>query len=243
MEMRLRQMPWAIALIFVVLGFMLTMQFKVQREVDLRDVTSLQRSQELARQLRKTEEDRDALMGEIQDLRDRLRSVASSQDEYKALAAQLEQAQLFAGLLPLAGPGVTITMNDSTKPVTPGENANNFIIHDEDVLRVINELFAGGAEAIAINNQRLVGKSEIRCTGPTITVNGVRTAPPIVITAIGDPAVLESAIMMRGGVAEGLKQWGIQVNLKKENALTVPAYKGTLKLQHATPVKQEVTRP
>lgn len=235
---RWRQMPWAIAVACLVLGFMLTMQFKVQKQATLKDVTTFQRAEEMAKQLQQAERERDALSQEVEDLRSRMNKLLSSQSEYQALAAQLGQTQLFAGLIAVSGPGVTIVMNDSTRPSSPGENPNNFIIHDEDVLKVINELAAGGAEAIAVNGQRLIGRSEIRCTGPTITVNGVRTAPPIVITAVGNPAVLESAINMRGGVAEYLKQWGIQIAVKKESAIVIPAFKGSIKNEFAQPARE-----
>lgn len=231
-----RQLPWAIALVCVVLGFMLSMQFKVQKQVAL-DVTGVQRSQELAVQLRKAEQDRDKLAAEAADLRAQMLSMANNQTQFKDLAQQLELAQLHAGLIPVTGKGVTVTLTDSTRPVTPGENPNSFIIHDEDVLKTVNDLAAQGAEALSINGQRLTGRSEIRCAGATITINGVRTAPPIVITAVGDPDLMESGINMRGGVGEQLRPWGIQVSVKKETAVVVPAYKGSLKLQYGTPAK------
>jgi uncharacterized protein YlxW (UPF0749 family) len=236
-----RQLPWAVALVCVVLGFMLAMQFRVQQQAAFKEATGYQRAQELVGQLQTAEKERDALMSELEELRTNMRNTANNQAEFKDLALQLELAQLYAGLIPVSGPGVTLVMNDSNRPVTPGENPNNFIIHDEDVLRVVNELAAGGAEAISINEQRITGRSEIRCTGPTITINGVRTAPPIMIKAVGDPVQLESAINMRGGIGESLRQWGIQIVVKKETHLTVPAYKGSLKLQHGTP--GEVSRP
>ena len=62
-----------------------------------------------------------------------------------------------------------------------------YIIHDEDLLRVLNELCAAGAEAISINDQRIVATTEVRCAGPTVSVNNVRSAPPYVIKAIGNP--------------------------------------------------------
>ena len=70
-------------------------------------------------------------------------------------------------------------MKDSLKPIQSGENPNLYVIHDEDILRIVNELRAGGAEAIAINDQRLIGTSEIRCSGPTITVNGKGFGAPL----------------------------------------------------------------
>ncbi|MFZ5815508.1 MAG: DUF881 domain-containing protein [Bacillota bacterium] len=236
MRSELRHLPWAVALVCVVLGFMLSMQFKVQKQVALSDVARMQRAEELALQLEKAEEERDALMAEVEELRGQLRNMASAQAEYQALAQQLELSQIHAGLLPMTGPGVVVIMDDSNRPVTPGENANNFIIHDEDVLRVINELLAARAEAISINGQRLTSRTEIRCTGPVVTINGVRTAPPLEIVAIGNPAELEQALTMKGGVAESVRFWGIQLTVRKESSVQVPAYKSSLRLQYATPL-------
>ncbi|HEY8347119.1 MAG TPA: DUF881 domain-containing protein [Symbiobacteriaceae bacterium] len=238
--MRTRHLPWAIALVCLVLGYMLSMQFKVQRQVAL-NTAGLQRAQELAAELEKSEEERKRLMSEVEDLRSQITAMAKAQDRYAGLAKQLELAQVHAGLVAVKGPGVTITMKDSTRPILPGENPNNYIIHDEDVLKTVNDLVAAGAEAIAINGQRLIATSEIRCAGPTITINGVRTAPPIVITAVGDPTVLSEAITMRGGVADQLKPWGIEVTVKTETEVTVPAYKGSMALRYGTPVMQEVS--
>lgn len=233
---RLRRMPWATALVGVALGLMLSMQFKVQRQVALADLATVQRTEKLVAQLAEAEAHRDELAAEVEMLRQQQLISVKTQNEYQALAERLEQAQIHAGLLPLTGPGVTVVMADSALPVTPGENPNNFIIHDEDVLRVINELQAAGAEAIAINGQRLTGRTEIRCTGPVVTINGVRTAPPLEIVAIGNPDEMERALMMKGGVAETLRFWGIELTVKKEASVTVPAYTSSLRLQYAVPI-------
>lgn len=238
MTKQLKQLPWAVALVCVVLGFMLSMQFKVQKQVTLADVSRMQRIEELAGQLEKAEQERDALQEELEELRGQLRNMASAQQEFQALAQQLEQAQIHAGLIAMSGPGVVVTLDDSNRPVTPGENANNYIIHDEDVLRVVNELLAARAEAIAINGQRVTSRTEIRCTGPVVTINGVRTAPPLEIVAIGNPTELETALTMKGGVAEAVRFWGIQLSVKKEAEVFVPAYKNSLKLHYATPAKE-----
>ena len=68
-----------------------------------------------------------------------------------------------AALTNVKGTGVSVLIEDSLKPIQSGENPNLYVIHDEDILRIVNELRAGGAEAIAINDQRLIGTSEIRC--------------------------------------------------------------------------------
>lgn len=220
--------PWAAALIVVVLGFMLSMQWKVHRRESEADQTKLLRTEELVSQLEQVEKERDALTKELDKARKQVRDLTSAQDQYRVMAEQLEHAQLQAGLLPLTGPGVTVTMTDSTRPTVPGENPNYFIIHDEDVLRVVNELLLGGAEAIAVNGQRLTSRSEIHCAGPVVIINKVRTTVPIVIQAVGPADELERSIMMKGGPAESLLEWGITVTSRKDQKLQLPAYQGSM---------------
>ena len=138
-----------------------------------------------------------------------------------------------AALVPLEGEGVVVRMDDSTKPVKAGENPNLYVIHDDDLLRVVNELRAAGAEAIAINGQRLTGTSEIRCAGPTLSVNNVRSSAPFEIRAIGDKKSLENALRMRGGVAETLGVWGIQLDIKASDDVYIPPYRGSIRQSYA----------
>ena len=107
------------------------------------------------------------------------------------------------------------------------------LIHDDDLLRVINELRAAGAEAIAINGERIVAMSEIRCAGPTLSVNNNRSAPPYEIKAIGNPNNLESALKLRGGVLENFKFWGIQADLSQSDDIVIPAFKGRKSFEYA----------
>lgn len=131
-----------------------------------------------------------------------------------------------ACLTALTGEGVVITLYDSEKVAKHGENPNTYIIHDDDILRVINELRAAGAEAISINEQRLTALSEIRCAGPTLSVNNVRSSAPFEICAIGDKKTLHNAITMRGGVAETLNVWGIKVKVETSDEIYIPPYNG-----------------
>ena len=85
---------------------------------------------------------------------------------------------------------------------------------------------AAGAEAIAINGQRLTALSEIRCAGPTLSVNNTRSSVPFEIYAIGDKKTLQNAITMRGGVADTLGVWGIKVEVETLDEVYIPPYKG-----------------
>ncbi|BDG60753.1 DUF881 domain-containing protein [Caldinitratiruptor microaerophilus] len=228
---------WAIALVLVVLGFMLSMQWRVQQKVAAADVT-VERVEDLTQQLRGVERERDALTKEVADLRTQVQNLANREAHYKDLAGELERLRVAAGLVPLEGPGVRVVLDDSARPWRPGENPNAFIIHDEDILRVVNELLASGAEAIAVNGQRLTARSEIRCVGPTVMVNGVRTSTPVEILAIGDPDTLERGLRLKGGVLDVLELYSIQVSVEKRPQVRIPAYRGSLQFDHARPVSE-----
>jgi uncharacterized protein YlxW (UPF0749 family) len=219
----------SIALVCVILGLMLAVQFRTTN--DTRASLGYQRMEDLTLQLKETEKERATLKDELSKLRGQM---AKGQ----GFSAELEKVRMEAGLISVAGPGISIILDDSKRSRQPGENPNLYLIHDDDLLKVINELRAAGAEAISINEQRLLATSEIRCAGPTLSVNNTRSAPPYEIRAIGNPQTLENSLKMRGGVVETLQFWGIQVSVKRHEAVTVPAYKGTHRFEYAKPIKE-----
>lgn len=221
---------WAIGLVCVILGLMLAVQFRTTS--DIRASVGYQRMEDLTLQLNETEKERAALQEELGKLRTQLAKGEGSSGE-------LARVRMEAGLTTVTGPGVILTLDDSKRSRQPGENPNLYLIHDDDLLKVINELRAAGAEAISINDQRLLAMSEIRCAGPTLSVNNSRSAPPYEIRAIGNPQTLENALKMRGGVIETLQFWGIQVTVKKNESLIIPAFKGTYRFEYAKSVKEE----
>lgn len=224
----IRQGQAAIALVCVVLGVMLAVQFRTTQ--DVRTTIPYQRVEDLSSRLNQTEKERNALAQEVHQLRQSSSLGVDSQE--------MEAIKMAAGLLAVQGPGVVLTIDDSKRPSKPGENPNLYIIHDDDILKVINELLAAGAEAMSINEQRLIATSEIRCAGPTLSVNNTRYSPPYEIRAVGDPKTLESALKMRGGVIETLQFWGIQIAIKKQENIVIPAYKGAFRFDYGKPVKE-----
>ena len=222
-----------LAFVSMVLGLLLTLQFRatmVQKES-----LPFQRIEELSARLIDTEKERD-------NLRAALREVTERQ-EMESRAANVADLEMTAGLVGLTGPGLVITIDDSKKTAKAGENMNLYVIHDEDILRVVNELRAAGAEAISLNGQRLTATSEIRCAGPTMSVNNVRSAAPFEIIAIGDSGTLENALKMRGGVVDTLKVWGIQMAISPRTSVQVPPFNGPSPFRYAKPVpKEELTK-
>lgn len=224
----LKQGRAALAFVCVVLGIMLAVQFRTTQ--DIRSTIPFQRAEDLSQRLRQAEKERDTALRQMQEMQN------STLDE--TITKEAELFRMAAGYLQVQGPGVTVTIDDSKRAMKPGENPNLYLIHDDDMLKVINELWAAGAEAISINDQRLVIGSEIRCAGPTISVNNGRYSPPYEIRAIGDPKTLEASLKMRGGVIETLQFWGIQATIKTQPLIKISAYKGTHKYQFAKPVQE-----
>ena len=133
-----------------------------------------------------------------------------------------EKLRAFAGLSEQTGAGIVVTMDDSKKDM--GGDKNAYLVHAEDILKVVNELFVAGAEAVSVNGQRIVAQSGITCAGRVITENGVRVAAPFEIKAIGDASVLQAALRFPGGVVDTLSPWGIVIDIREEASVTVPAY-------------------
>lgn len=210
----------AIAVVSMIVGVMLVTQYRMTQTIAEGNV-NLQRSGELALKINSLQEERAGLKKQIATMKE--------EGSLEGIKEENQLLSLRASLIDVEGPGVVLTITDSKTPVKDGENPNLYLIHDEDMLRIVNELRAAGAEAISINDQRLIGTSEIRCSGPTVTVNGKIFAPPFIIKAIGDTKTLHSALTMRGGVVESLKYWGIEVKIQDESHVTVPAYDGTIK--------------
>lgn len=182
---------------------------------------------------------RASLIGRIDDERAAVRSLqnrigrltASNTAAEQALTAttatavsaqtRLRRVQIRTGYLAVSGPGVRVTVTDPQS----GEEA----VRDTDLRRLVNGLWQAGAEAIAINGNRLTVLTAIRNSGPVINVNYQPLRPPYVVTAIGDPRTLQADLLDSQGGAEfvGLaRQYGFGVdvqNVDDDTGLTLPA--------------------
>jgi uncharacterized protein YlxW (UPF0749 family) len=157
--------------------------------------------------------------------------------ELSSVQKELQWLRSLAGLTEVHGPGITVILDDNLAGSNaardqPDYNPNNYIIHDKNILYIVNEIKRAGAEAIAVNNQRIVSISEIRCVGPVIFVNSTRMAPPYIIRAIGNPEVLEQMVLM-GEEFSYLQYKGFPVRVVRESVVSIPAYKGSYTLNHA----------
>lgn len=152
--------------------------------------------------------------------------IASMKDQIQALSAM-------SGVTDLKGEGIVITLNDGTK-TSDASVRSDTLVHDSDLLTVVNELKAAGAEAISINGQRIIATSAIRCVGPVIQVNYQKVAAPFEIKAIGNAQYLESAMTIKNGVVDLLKEYGVSVTVSRQNNVEIPKYEGEQNFKNAS---------
>lgn len=156
----------------------------------------------------------------------------------KEINDSLQETKMFAGLTDLSGEGIIVTLNDSKKPIEEMLVADNGVVHYLDVLKVVNELFNAGAEAVAVNGLRIGPRSDLRCVGTTIMVDAQKIAPPIMIQAIGDSHTLLGAINMPGGILTDLRDVDpAMVKVESAKELMIPAFDGSTKFKYAKPVE------
>lgn len=223
---RSKNIYWSVALVSIVLGVILSIQFRITRDIQHNEV--IRRTQELAEQVAQMKKERDVLQVQLSRMRDQLENLSTG-PRASQIKEEMDIAMIFAGITELTGSGVEVTLKDSNVSKKLTDDPNLYIIHDEDVLQVVNEIKAAGAEAVAINGQRVIATTGISCSGPTIRINKKALVPPFIITAIGSPETIEGALKMRGGVTDYLQFLGIQVSVKKLEQLAIPAYTGSIK--------------
>lgn len=224
-------------LVCMILGLMLATQFKNVQNVG--GNVSLQRTQELTSQIQKLNQDIVSQQGIIGDLEKRISEYENAaKDEGKindTMYKELERSRILAGLTELEGPGVIVTVN--IVPVTDwGEAGIVRNVYYEDLLMLVNELNAAGAEALAINNERIISTTEIRNAGDYIVINTNRHSAPFEIKAVGNPETLEASLKLLGGVADSLGE-ELEIKIKREQKIRIPKYSGTLQYDYAVPVQ------
>lgn len=166
---------------------------------------------------------------EEKKLEEERKSVTQNNTELEDAESEINKSGKILGLTEVKGPGVIITLQDSKKTTSNVFSTAELIVHDIDVLSVINELKNAGAEAISINGQRIVPTTSVSCDGNVILINKVKVGTPFEIKAIGLPESL-SALERPGGYIELLKTYSIEATLEKSNEITIPKYAGKLEL-------------
>lgn len=162
----------------------------------------------------------------VQDRLDDERKKSTSNDESSIKKQEeLKKINAYLGLENVKGNGLVITVKDN---VAAKIGTAEDVVHDADLRELVNELKNAGAEAISINDQRITPNTAINCVGTVVQVNNERIGVPFVIKAIGNQEGLWGALTRPGGYVAALKSWGIGVDVKKTNDISIPKYNGVL---------------
>jgi uncharacterized protein YlxW (UPF0749 family) len=165
------------------------------------------------------------------------KALGSQTGSSKVLNDSLQEAKVLAGLTEIEGPGLVVTLRDSPKPVQ-GLGVDQ-ALHDVDVLRVVNELWNAGAEAITVNNHRITGGSWFRCVGSVMHIDSIPVSSPIRIRAIGDAATLNGALNIPGGMLTELRSVDpAMVSVETVKKMRLPAYTGSTAHKYAVAPKE-----
>lgn len=247
---RLRAIPsWQITLgaALLALGFLIAAQ--LASEGPRVRYTTQERTPllETARELQAQQDD---LKVQILTLRERIQTI-ERQGEGSAglvsqLNAQLEQARIAAGLIPLIGTGIVLQLEDSQEPVPQDGSASDYLVGSRDIRTVVDELWGAGAEAIAINGERITPATAIIDIGSSLLVNSAYLAPPYQVTALG-PRDLYERLSQSPGFTDFVRSraeaYGIRLSFAEPDSVDMPAFVGTVTLRYSRPLPSPSAGP
>jgi uncharacterized protein YlxW (UPF0749 family) len=179
----------------------------------------------------------DAMAEQLEALRGRVTTVEEQfAAGVPALSRDLERAEQAAGLTALIGPGVVVTLTDADGACPSGQ-AQDCEIQDTDLQLAVNALFGAGAEAVAVNGERVIASTAIRSAGRAVLMNYRMLAPPYEITAVGDPDALDAGFRATDFARSfeiWQRQYGLGYTVAVAERVEIPAYAGSVRLRHAT---------
>lgn len=210
-----------IAIACFVLATVMFMQFKIVNETDITSI-EVMREEELRSELanwkqmyKEAEEQYEEKSLRLNEYKQNQQSI---EDASKLVEDELVKTNMYLGKTDVQGQGIVITLKDiDDEDIKP--------ISEEDLLIIVDYLKLAGAEAISINEERIINMSEIvYVSNSIIYINQQRILSPYVIKAIGDPTKLESTLLGNGGYIELLKNIGFEANIEKHNKINIPKY-------------------
>lgn len=214
------------------LTLVMSMQFKIVNETDITSIENMRESEletELANWKSKYE-DADKQYQETTSKIEEYQKTKESNDETSnVMNDELNQINMSLGKTDVEGKGIVITIKDSTEEDKTNINASNLLV-------IVNSLKLAGAEAISINDQRIINMSDIVDINAEyssfIKINGERILSPYTIKAIGDPTYMESSLVGNGGAVDTLRKTGQDITIDKPNNVKILKYEGEIKTKY-----------
>ncbi|KJK57891.1 membrane protein [Saccharothrix sp. ST-888] len=224
--------------VFSLAGLLFYISAETARGTDLRTDNSLLRLSDVILQRSTQNQQTQAQLTDLQHRADAL----AKQRVAPSDTAQLDPLRRSAGLDPVKGSGLTVTLNDAPPDATaripgvPDPGVNDLVIHQQDIQAVVNALWRGGAEGIQVMDQRLIATSAVRCVGNTLLLQGRVYSPPYVIKAVGRTDALRAAVNGDPTINNYLQYvaaYGLGWKVQESANLTLPGYAGSVDLHSA----------
>ncbi|WP_377639226.1 DUF881 domain-containing protein [Oryzobacter terrae] len=231
--------PWLVPVVALVAGALFASSVRAAQGQDIRPDQAM--LPDLIRSQNRTNEQRSAEVDRLQaEVDDTTAALAPGDLDTQRLERQANELAPVAGRTEVQGPSLRVELHDARLPngeVPDGADPDDYVIHQQDVQAVVNALWAGGAEAMMLQDQRVISTSAVRCVGNTLILQGRVYSPPYVITALGDRDRLREALRTDAEV-ENLRQWSLAVGLGYDvttlpDDTRYPAYIGSIVPAHA----------
>lgn len=227
-----------IAVILGAMCFVLTLAIAVQYRTvkDASKIAGTNVNSELKTEVLKWKERYEEVYSVLERAEDNLeekRELATNNSGTSSkLQKQLKTLNSLIGSIDVKGNGVLITVADNSNVTTESvgifDNISDYLIHDKDLLTLVNELKNAGAEAISINDERIINTTAITCDGNVVLINDNKISSPFVIKAIGSQEAILGAIQRPGGYLEKLEEYGLVTSVEKQEDITIYKYNGII---------------
>jgi uncharacterized protein YlxW (UPF0749 family) len=238
-DARRRQKSLVLLIPAVLFGLLVTVQWRSQNERSELTVRYNTPLIDAANALQNEQNDLKAQLAQLRARLDEIQSNASTQGgTAREVQARLDDLKVRAGLTARTGDGVMVQLDDARNVSVTSQSLDRSICHSTDLTDIVNTAWKGGADAIAINDERIVSSSSVYCVGSTIMVNGTLMSPPFNVTVIGPQNALLSAFDDPNQLQD-IKQrrdvQGLGFRVTRASALHVPGYTGALNVRYGTP--------
>lgn len=226
----------SVALVMALAGALFTANARLSAGTDTRqpqDLPGLQANEDARRE---------RLADEVAALRAQVDALTQEQTDTVGLEWQSAGTafDVASGKVAVTGTGITVSLDDAPPdgPRPAGTGPDDLVVHQQDLQAVINALWAGGAEAMALMDQRVISTSAFQCIGNVLSLQGRRYSPPYVVTAVGDPEELLAALDVDPAV-RAYRSWVDAVGLgwavtEPDGGVQVPAYDGSVDMRYAS---------
>jgi uncharacterized protein YlxW (UPF0749 family) len=211
---------------FLILGTLISAQVRATRNVQPK-ISIQMKTEDMQRLLdseRLLNESLEGVLKEELALREKyLKAIEDGRDN--KLLEEWKEARFLAGFTGVKGEGVIINISDAQ--VRDGKDLNSLVVHDRDLIRILNDLKIAGAQAISLNGERILSTSELVCTGPTVQINRNRYPAPYEIRAVGNKERLY-AFLNDSPLVKELKSLNFGVEIKRVNDVSVKRFSGDI---------------